>query len=124
NLGELTITRVVIRGNNGNSQGGITSLGEFFVIDPSTKLTMSDSAVIENEGGFFSGGLFLGGTATIVNSTIARNSGRFAGGTFGGGITIFGSLRIISSTVAENRADRGGAGIHNGGGTVELQNTI
>src|SRR6059058_3969393 len=91
NLGELTITRVVIRGNNGNSQGGITSLGEFFVIDPSTKLTMSDSAVIENEGGFFSGGLFLGRTATIVNSTIARNSGRFAGGTFGGGITVFGS---------------------------------
>ena len=116
NLGELTITRVVIRGNNGNSQGGITSLGE---------LTMSDSAVIENEGGFFSGGLSLGGTATIVNSTIARNDSDFFGeGVGAGGITVFGSLRIINSTVAENRADRGGAGINNQSGTVELQNTI
>jgi hypothetical protein len=116
NLGELTITRVVIRGNNGNSQGGITSLGEF---------TMSDSAVIENEGGFFSGGLSLGGTATIVNSTIARNDSEFFGeGVGAGGITVFGSLRIINSTVAENRADRGGAGINNQSGTVELQNTI
>src|SRR5439155_19439034 len=86
---------------------------------------MSDSAVIENEGGFFSGGLSLGGTATIVNSTIARNDSDFFGeGVGAGGITVFGSLRIINSTVAENRADRGGAGINNQSGTVEHQNTI
>jgi len=116
NRGELIITRGVIRGNNGFSQGGIASFGH---------LTMADSVVVENEGGFFSGGLFLSGTATIMNTTIARNSGRFAGSTFGGGITVFrGFLRIINSTVAENRADRGGAGIHNEGGTVEIVNTI
>src|SRR5947199_9506672 len=73
----------------------------------------------------FSGGLFLSGTATLMNTTIARNSGRSAGSTFGGGITVFrGFLGIINSTVAENRADRGGAGINNQSGTVELQNTI
>src|SRR5438552_1739970 len=80
NRGELIITRGVIRGNNGFSQGGIASFGH---------LTMADSVVVENEGGFFSGGLFLSGTATIMNTTIARNSGRFAGSTFGGGITVF-----------------------------------
>ena len=115
NHGELTITRGVIRRNNAVSQGGISSDGQ---------LTMVDSAVLENNGDFFSGGLYLSGTATIINTTIARNNGRFFN-TFGGGIAVFrGFLKVINSTIVENRANRGGAGIHNEGGTVEVQNTI
>src|SRR5436190_19068258 len=60
------------------------------VVSQALELTMSDSVVVENDGGFSSGGLFLSGTATIMNTTIARNSGRSAGSTFGGGMHILG----------------------------------
>jgi CSLREA domain-containing protein len=48
----------------------------------------------------------LGGTLTIVNSTIRRNSGIFGGGVFSG----IGSLTVRNSTVTENNASFSGGG--------------
>lgn len=146
NFGTLTLNRCTVRDNRGETWngGGIASSGA---------LTINDSVLIENgagddggaiaiSGGVLSvnnsiisdndaldeiaGGILMnGGTATLVDTTVSRNSSAFGGGIFNEG----GDLTLLNSTVSHNNTDQefqtilGGSGIVNDGGTLLVSNS-
>jgi filamentous hemagglutinin family protein len=65
------------------------------------------------------GGIDNYATATLLDSTIARNTAREDGG----GIRNFGNIQIINSRISNNTADRGG-GINNSGNVVTKDTDI
>jgi hypothetical protein len=116
----MTITRTTIAGNFADGTGGL-------VIRSGT-VTITDSAITDDLGAVQgANGIFTEGDLTLINSTVAHNTG--LGWVNGGGaIGIFGgTTRILNSTIVENSlSDESsfGGGISTNGGTVELQNTI
>jgi hypothetical protein len=140
--GSLTLEGLTLSGGAPiSSGGGIFNRGT---------LTLVSTALTDNMAGFFnSGGGGLsneGGTVTIIDSTLARNSAGGGGGglqnnggtvtvinatvvgngagTVGGSVATFGgTVRLINSTLADN-STRGGGGVATFGGTVALQNII
>jgi hypothetical protein len=113
----------MIAHNQSQGSGGILNQGS---------LVVRNSAIIFNRTDAFQpgGGIQnLGGSAEIVNTTIAKNSGGFLGG--GGGLfnSSGGRVTITNSTIRENMAgfvfgSADGGGISNDGGILQLQNTI
>jgi len=102
----LTLTDVVITGNN----GGVCGFGGM-MIDRST--------ISNNATKVLGGGVVAVGDMTIRNSTISGNRASDAGiglGAFGGGVFLFqnGSNRysITNSTISGNSADTAGGGIY------------
>lgn len=75
-------------------------------------LTLSESRVLNNQGGTLGGGggLLNSGTATVIASLF---SGNFAN--VGGGIYNFGTLTVSDSTLTANSALLAGGGIENNG---------
>jgi uncharacterized repeat protein (TIGR01451 family) len=108
NGGELNLTRVNIRGGHSNDGGGLNvERGDLNIYNStlSDNLTRDDGGAID-----FSGG----GSATVVNSTIANNTAGFgnAGNTSnrGGAVRLDGVMNMTYVTVAHNTASgEGGA---------------
>ncbi|MEX2317166.1 MAG: choice-of-anchor Q domain-containing protein [Pirellulales bacterium] len=112
----LTITGVVISENLSFNTGGLYQNGGV--------LTIKDSTIANNLGGFVTGGIYLIDTdATIVNSTISGN--RTNAGDGGGIHAHSGTLQIINSTITKNNSGSGdGGGIYNDDASVTIHNTI
>ena len=120
--GILSITNSILDNNSGTLGGAIFN---------NATAIISDSTIANDSTSFDGGGIAndLGGTMTIVNSTIAFNhSGQTGGGInqVGGGNGESGSLTVINSTIAYNSINAGGAGggIDASSGTTNLYNTI
>lgn len=128
NLGTLTLRNDAIVANHAtDSYGGVENLGD---------LSLFESTLAHNVADGQGGGLgnVSSGTATVENTTIARNRAGPHGDTQGGAVTAGGgvemggaSMFFFNSTIARNEAAGFGGGIHDGGnaGTDQsLQNTI
>jgi uncharacterized repeat protein (TIGR01451 family)/CSLREA domain-containing protein len=94
-LGSMDVTGSTFSGNQAYNGGGIAPL------------TMMEEL----------------GSSTIVNSTLSGNSAATGGGlsTYTGS---YADVTLTNCTVTRNVAFMGGAGLYNGGGTVQLKNTI
>jgi hypothetical protein len=147
NAGTATITTSVFTGGTAYQGGAIDNKSGTLSISYSSLYMNSGtlggaifnnataviaSCLIANDDTSFDGGGIandLGGTMTIVNSTVAFNhSGQTGGGInqVGGGNGATGSLTVINSTIAYNSVNAGGAGggIDASSGTTNLYNTI
>ncbi len=112
NVGTATVMGCTIADNSAEGEIGFGGDG----IANYGTLTVSDSTVDFNYG-TFGGGLYnyFGVVATLVNTTIANNSG---GGIFDAG----GTMAAVNVTIAYNSGEGGGVTI--GGGEVSLYNSI
>ncbi|MGH2586985.1 MAG: hypothetical protein ACRDJE_18890 [Dehalococcoidia bacterium] len=107
---DVSISGVTITGGRGGlTGGGILSSGN---------LTLHDS-VVSNSTATYGAGLYLSGTATLVDTQVISNTAEDNGG----GIWSAGTLTLIDSTVTGNTAGKSGGGILNGGGVVRLQSS-
>jgi predicted extracellular nuclease len=147
NLGNLKITKSILRSNITSSGGAIANYGT---------LTVVDTAITDNSALDFGGGIYNGATTvSIINSTFSDNDAPSNGGaiythrgsvfvansTFslnmvfenqytrpeslkGGSIFNFeGKITIINSTFSDHSNPEGGV-IHSNKGSVTLANTI
>ena len=124
----LTIHATTISGNT--ASGSAEPLGGGVVVGAGS-MSLNDSTVADNTGGFFAGGIFLGhGTsAAIISTTIAGNSATTGGGLYNDGSTLDLGATIIAgqpsggdcySSVAltdlgDNLDDDGSCGLTGGG---------
>ncbi len=115
NGGALTLSRVVIRGNEVfENGGGLRNEGTLTLSD--STLTNNSATGAGNEGG----GLYNVGTATVSNTTLAGNASLSGGGV----LTTPGSvLTLTNATITGNTANTGG-GLNNTGGAATLRNVI
>ncbi|GIU81304.1 MAG: CSLREA domain-containing protein [Acidobacteria bacterium] len=119
---QIDINRVVIITNEGEAQsieisGGNTT--RVFRIISEGNLTINSLTIRNGDSSGSDGGGILndiGGTLTIIKSTIRNNSS----GTFGGGVSSYGTTTIINSTVSNNYANFGGGGIDSSIGSATI----
>lgn len=112
---ELTVLDSTITLNvASDSGGGIHSEGD---------LTIADSTIDDNDAttGFAGGIQNSGGSATVLRSTISRNTAVTAGGIRN---TATGDLMIVNTTISGNRARASGGGFVNSAdtSTTDLRN--
>ncbi|CAN5303697.1 hypothetical protein BH11PLA2_BH11PLA2_38990 [soil metagenome] len=125
NLVEVHVTASTAGGNGGglaaSSAGAILNV---------TRSTLANNKAGSEGGGTFMTGAILGGTATILNSTIAKNTatggggGGFAGA-FGAGVGI--TLSLDQSTLTANSSGGSGGGFRlgdNAAAYAHLNSTI
>ncbi len=104
NQGVLHLTRAVVTGNSsvgaGAPGGGIWSAGD------ESSLSISESTISVNTAAGPGGGIAVGRTFVMVNSTVSGN----AAGDFGGGVYAFKATdgSITQSTITGNSAPNGG----------------
>jgi len=121
NNGALTLDRVALVHNKADGGGGVFST-------PFTTITVRDSLIADNSA-VEGGGLRLDGGATIINTTITRNSlfqrdndlpDEVTG--YGGGIDHrgTGNVVIVNSTITNNRALKAGGGYNSGMGYAPI----
>ncbi|NJO71259.1 MAG: hypothetical protein HC825_05315 [Oscillatoriales cyanobacterium RM1_1_9] len=118
---QVNLDQVQLQDNQANNGGAIASSGN---------LTLSNSALVENQAVNGGGITIVDGTVRILNSTIAENTAlRLGGGVF----QSFGNLTLTNATVARNSVvDNLGQPVGQGGGivvntvtgAVNLKNTI
>lgn len=136
-LARLTLSNVVISGNNAALDGGgVAAFGN---------LTISESILSGNSAGGSGGGIFTDGVVQVTRSTISGNNAALDGGGIanlagefrvsnttisgngatgdGGGIFSTGVLTVQNATIAANTAPATG-GIRNEGGTFVLRSSI
>lgn len=117
NVTESTIADNTVQPGPGSYGGGLYTRG-------SGALTVTASTVSGNLG-YNGGGLYIAGTASITNSTIAGNhAGDTTHNGEGGGLESTGSTALANDTIAANESFNGhisGGGID---GTVGAVNTI
>ena len=117
NLGTTSIQNSIITGIRIRNIGGTSAVDNF------GKLTISHTIMELNQGEHSGGGAItneLGGSASIVNSTIADNTN------FLGAIVNRGTLSIKKSSLVHNTTDlaQAGGAIANHGGTVDIVSSI
>lgn len=102
-------------------RNGFVATGFGGGIDNGGSLTVSNAAIVSNDGGF-GGGIAneAESTLTVTNSTIGLNS---APGT-AGGIFSVGSLTILNSTISQNATNAAGGGVTVEGGTAFVRNSV
>src|SRR5262249_41195827 len=110
--GAVTISDVTLRRGRAGKGGAVQVLGGASLVSMRTLVT-------DNTGTDMGGGIMSDGALTLVNSTVAGNFGGFGGG---GILANNGPLTLINSTVSGNRAGLGG-GIASGAGAVTLTNS-
>jgi hypothetical protein len=93
-----------------------------FVIDSGVTAVLNNLSIGNGYAAIGGGGILnsLGGTLTVVNSTIAGCSAS----SFGGGIANLGTLTVTGSTISGNTTPQGGGGIENQGGMTVTNSTI
>jgi len=111
--GTVTIQNITITGGDYGTGGGIYNW--------SGTLTVNNSTISGNAGGFNGGGIYNNnGTVTVNNSTISGNSANDGGGIFNWS----GTVTVNNSTISGNSADSGsGGGIENNSGTLNLSSS-
>ena len=135
--GLATISGTTITNNRAGAGGGLA-------VRDGGEATITNSLISLNlatgEYGGVGGGLDIGGTATMIGSTVQDNraSGGADYGGYGGGLSITGVATISGSTIAGNSATSGGqygccsapfdgpgkgGGIHVAGGTATIANS-
>jgi hypothetical protein len=136
--GVLHAQRVVIRGNEAWSGGGIYAFDSVQLTDT----VLTGNLANDRGGGLYAfvwtadlnrveisnnragdgGGIYLhNGDLSLVNVTVSGNTAAFSGG----GLLLRYDATILNSTIAFNQAGVGAAGIHTAGsGQATLQNTI
>jgi len=126
NLGNLTLTDSVVRGNSSaNTDPSSTQLrfgGGIF--QGGGSLTVRRSSISDNSA-MSGAGIFNQGTALVESSTISANvAGNtvLANGDGGGGINTAGAMTITNSTISGNRANGNFAGVFNHDGWLTLNN--
>jgi hypothetical protein len=130
NEGTLTIRGCVISNNWAGSPSG--SWGDGGGILNARQMTIIDTTVTWNSVSHGTGGgIYNWGSATLtlVNSTVSHNGGGFDGsGAVGGGIRNLGELTIVNSTVSENWASNlfsaSGGGIYSSGRMSLINSTV
>ena len=101
--GRLDLTRGVVRASQAVRGGGIASTGAGAV------LSIDQSSILQNRSTGQGGGIYLGGTIHMVNSTVAGNRAELIGG--GGLYGAEGALGTISnSTFYQNSVGSGSGG--------------
>jgi CSLREA domain-containing protein len=105
-----------------DNTSGTAGFGGGGGIDNDGTLIITNSTIAGNSSQLEGGGIFAGGIAIIINTTFANNNSRADVG--GGFASVGGSFTIINSTISGNTASSGGGGIGHRSGTLELQNTI
>ena len=121
-LGILTLTNTTVADNQAETNGGVTSGGELtmndcvisgnfaslatagIAIDEEGTATLTRVTVSDNATEGFAGGIWIGGSLTVVDSLVSDNTAVLDGG----GIYNLGELSLISTRVAGNSADLGG----------------
>jgi hypothetical protein len=120
NAGFLSLSNSTVTGNTAMLGGGIYNVS-------GGTMTMSGDTINNNTttGSGAGGGVFNGGTMTIINCTIAANKAHQGGGIFNGGVLTMGSSTVASNTVTGAGADGGGINTSFGPGLqLNLLNTI
>jgi len=122
----VTISNLTIRNGRDDFSGGGISNGDG-ATSTITNCTVSDNSAgaIQGEGG----GIFNGGTLTIINSTVNSNTVGSAGGVTGDGGGVFngGTLTVVNSTVSGNAANSKsgqGGGIFSDGTLTIVNSTV
>jgi len=102
NLGNLTLTQVVVTGNtnNINSSGGVYNGG-------GATLTMTNCSVTANTSTFNGGGIFNEGTLTMTGCTLNDNFAESSGGAL---FLIAGTTTLTNCTISGNNGDLGNGG--------------
>jgi CSLREA domain-containing protein len=105
----LTLTDVVIRGNNAPTGGGLYNSGTATLTN-----TIVSGNNATNGGGIYNSNAGFSLTLTLTNSVVDNNhaTNGVAGGIFNGG----GALAVVRSTISGNTCDAKGGGIYNGSG--------
>ena len=106
NFGTLTLDHVKINQNEASTGAGIDN-SRIFGVNNSGILKVRDSSIFDNHSSNAGGGIFSGGTAEIINSTLSQNRANY-----GAGIYSSEGLTIIDSTIANNQAQYAGGGIY------------
>ena len=123
NLGNLTINRCSISGNNSEQGGGGINNG------PGAVMVINDSTIAGNElvgagSGESGGGIQSEGSLTISNSTVSGNTSSFNGGGIGSPSSlILDSVTVTGNTVPCRRRQRRGL-LLGGSGGASLKNSI
>jgi hypothetical protein len=106
----VTLTDVVVRGNESTSTG-FDSGGGVWNANAST-LTIIDSVIADNTSAGNGGGVWNRGTLSIARSTVSGNAatGSFSSG--GGVVNSYGDLTITDSTLSGNSATYSGGAIY------------
>jgi hypothetical protein len=117
---DADIRHSIISGNSGEYGGGIRVGPVFFVNGypiGSASLTLTECTVIDNTA-YSGGGIWVGGGATVIRSTITGNLATSSGG----GISVSdGGATVIGSTITGNLAGfEGGGGIDVWNGTLAI----
>ncbi len=118
-LDDSTVSNNSVTGEYTGMGGGLFTLGSMDI----TGSTFSGNQAY-NGGGIAPLTLMEElGSSTIVNSTLSGNSAATGGGlsTYMGS---YADVTLTNCTVTRNVAFMGGAGLYNGGGTIQLKNTI
>ncbi|MBP8948803.1 MAG: hypothetical protein KBG73_08165, partial [Candidatus Promineofilum sp.] len=106
--GELRLHDSLVQGNRAPDGGGL-------FVDSGSSAIISNTRLIENEGGH-GGGLENGGTVTVTHSLIEGNS---VTGSGGGLWNLGGTVTLTRTTVRNNTAYEGG-GVNSYGNAVEM----
>jgi len=120
---DLTLSSVVITGNEAAGRGGGVYFADFEGRNPS--LTIIDSEISDNTAGNDGGGLNLYsvGDVTITNTVVSGNTSNKEGG--GAYFYSVGNVSIDSSTFDQNTAVENGGGLHlYSVGDVTITNTV
>ncbi len=144
NLGELTLERCAVVGNQaGDDGGGILNNGTLTVrackisgnrgdhwgsggggiyseaVRGPGIVTLESSEIRDNVVGDDGGGIWTNGELRMIDTTVSGNTAR----TLGGGIRNSGELVIENSRITQNRAAQGG-GLCNSSGSVRLRDVV
>ena len=111
----VTIRNSRLTGNRAGNGGAIYSFGDLLVENS----LIAENSVPSAQGVLaHGGGLYLGGTARVVNSHIVGNVASYGGGIFKNPDA---NLEITGSAIAFNRASTSGGGIVNNRGPLLLE---
>lgn len=120
NNGTLTLNNVTVSGNTaemGGLGGGIWNYTDG-ILTLNNSTVSGNSALPDQYGMGWGGGIANYGTLTLNNSTVSGNIAAVGGG-------IFGAVTLNSDTVSRNTATEGiGGGIATAGTTATARNTI
>jgi hypothetical protein len=110
NQGTTTVSDCIVADNRATYGGGIFN---------KNTLTLIDTTITGNMATGSGGGInnAFSGNATLINSTVAGNTGPW-----GGGINNLGTMHIANSTISGNHAGAGG-GVRNWNATLTMVNS-
>ncbi|MGH7790042.1 MAG: choice-of-anchor Q domain-containing protein [Candidatus Binatia bacterium] len=121
NYGDLTLTDVVVSGNQTQSDNTESADAPGGGICNAATLQLRNCTITGNRAADVGGGLHNKGILSMMMTTVSQNT---TGTDKGGGVSNFNKATIILSTIAGNTAVGAGGGIENAGGMTLTHSTI